>query len=119
MPIEHSRVGDILVVRISGRMEVPDLPEIGNALAGLLAYRAEKAVIDLSGVSYISSQGVGLLARECRAQRAKGGDVRLCSLPDVVRQVVDLTGVSKQIQIFPDLQTAIDSYATEPPSGSG
>lgn len=119
MPVEHTRVGDVLVIRISGRMEVPDLPDIGNALAGLLAYRAEKAVVDLSGVSYISSQGVGLVARECRAQRSKGGDLRLCSLPDIVREVFELTGVSKQIQVFPDLQSAIDSYSGQPSAGSG
>ncbi|MCD0461783.1 STAS domain-containing protein [Roseiconus lacunae] len=68
-------------------------------------------VVDLSGVPLIDGSGlewlVELSERSCR----RGGCVRLCGVSELCADVLRVTGVGSKIESFPDLTSALGSFA--------
>ncbi len=70
-----------------------------------------RLVGDLSGVDYMSSAGLRALLETVKEARQHGGDLRLAAVrPDVLR-VLDLSGFTKILKVFPDTEAAAGSFA--------
>lgn len=65
-----------------------------------------KLVIDLSGVDFLDSSGLGAIVGIARNKRASGGDVILACMNDKVRKVFEITQVARLFHIFDDLDAA-------------
>lgn len=66
-----------------------------------------RVLVDLSGVSYISSIGIPMLINTARAVTSQGGRMGLVGPLYDVNRVLELTGVSLIIPIFHDYDTAV------------
>ena len=70
-----------------------------------------KVVIDLGGVTYIDSSGVGMLAAKLKTLKDKGGDMKLLNLH---RRAESLLGMMKLLIVFETFQdeaAAVRSFA--------
>ena len=67
-------------------------------------------VIDLDEVDFIDSSGLGSLVSCLRLVNKENGDIRLSSLQDQIRALVELTRLHRVFQIFDDCDTAINSF---------
>lgn len=65
-------------------------------------------VIDLSGVNFVDSSGLGALVSVLRAVSAKGGDVVLAGLQPNIRAMLELTRLDR---IFAVYDTPADALA--------
>ncbi|MFO1494824.1 MAG: STAS domain-containing protein [Lysobacterales bacterium] len=105
--------GDFRVLRLNGRLDTETSADFELAAHDLTQAGERRFVVDLGGISYVSSAGLRVLL--ALAKQVEGsGVVRLCSLAPSVRQVFDLSGFSKLFVIAPDLQAALrgDTVAT-------
>ena len=103
LAFEIRRVGDVSVVRCSGRMiEGPDSAALFRVVEDLLA-RTKCVVLNLAGVQTIDSGGLGLLLRVVMRTRTAGGRINLCALPPKVAEVIRITR----------LQAVFDVHAIE------
>ena len=80
-----------LVIAVTGRVDTTTAPELD---AGLQLVGNETLTLDLSGVPYMSSAGLRLLLSAHKTMLAKGGDLTIANVQDVVRDVLDITGFS-------------------------
>jgi anti-sigma B factor antagonist len=48
-------------------------------------------VVDLGELTYVSSMGLGVLVKIARQLRDKGGELRICCLTGLVRQLFEIT----------------------------
>jgi len=55
-------------------------------------------VIDLNDLTYVSSMGLRSFVAAAKKLRDKGGDLRICRLTGLVRQVFEITRLN---QVFP------------------
>jgi anti-sigma B factor antagonist len=55
-------------------------------------------VIDLGGLTYVSSMGLGAIVNVAKQLRDKGGEVRICCLTGLVRQLFEITRLN---HVFP------------------
>ena len=80
-----------MTISVSGRVDTVTAPELE---AGLKFGDATCVVIDLANVPYMSSAGLRLLLAAHKKMLAKGGELQIANVQDVVREVLDITGFS-------------------------
>jgi anti-anti-sigma factor len=105
----HKRV-DLFTV--SGRIDSSNANEFDTAVKSALAEGRYNLVLDLSGVSYMSSAGLRVMVaalRECK-KLPYNGDVRLTNPSERVAEVLDLAGLSGMFQTFNDATSAVGSF---------
>ncbi|HEY1488709.1 MAG TPA: STAS domain-containing protein [Micromonosporaceae bacterium] len=93
LEVQRSDDGTTVVFSLSGEFASEQAPAVRSAMYDAVTDASiEEVVVDLAGVTFIDSTGVGTLALTHRV----GGDrcpVRVVNPSDSVRQVLDITGV--------------------------
>ena len=103
--IRSARVAD--VVEISGRIAAGESMDLTRRLEEHLANDAVRAlVLDLSGVDYMSSAGLGTVVWLGKRMRNAKQGFALSGLRDRVAQVFKLSGLDRILPIYPDLAAA-------------
>jgi anti-sigma B factor antagonist len=93
---------DISVLKVSGYLDTTTASELEASLSSLLQSHRYKVVVDLSGVTYISSAGWGIFIGEIKKIRGHGGDLKLSGMiPDVY-----------EVFLLLEFQTILESYRT-------
>jgi anti-anti-sigma factor len=112
MQIEVERRGDVTVASVHGNVDGMTSAELNRVLGGEVAGDGHRMVVSLAGVDYTSSAGLRVLLAIVKEARSRGGDVRLAAVRDNVRKVLDLSGFTSILKLFPDVDAAVASYAS-------
>lgn len=83
------------VVVVAGEVDLASAGELRSALATAAEGRPEQILVDLSGVTFVDSSGLGAIAGGLRAQRAHGGQLRVIGAPAHVRRVFEISGLGE------------------------
>jgi len=103
LAVHHRQVGDISVLTCQGRIgEGLESAQLEARVAELLPH-GPWIVLNLAGVSFLDSSGLGLLVKLLARGRRAGGGLRLCALPPRVAEILKMTR----------LQATLPSHATE------
>ncbi|MGN0613064.1 MAG: STAS domain-containing protein [Porcipelethomonas sp.] len=84
-------------IALSGRLDSSTAPELEKELNGILA-AASKLVLDMENLEYISSAGLRVILKTQKALEKKDG-LKLIHVPDMVREVFDITGFTEFLTI--------------------
>ncbi len=98
-----------VIAALSGELAITCAPALREQLLGLLRPGAGRLVIDLSAVSYADASGLAVLVATGRRAGLLGGFVRLAAPAPPVAKVLRVTGLRRQLDIFPTAQAAITS----------
>ena len=79
------------VLRLAGEVDVATAPRLRDRLVQLVNEGPPKLVVDLSGLSFIDSMGLGALVSGLKRARAHDGDLRLVGASDHVAKVLEIT----------------------------
>ena len=85
-------VGDVTIVRCSGRIVTGETEVLHNHIRELLLDRSD-IVLHLGEIVFIDSSGLGMLVRLLSSTRRARGDLKLCQLPEGVRKVLKMTNL--------------------------
>jgi anti-anti-sigma factor len=102
------------VVRLDGPLDVAAAPGLRERLAGLLQPGTRLLVLDLSLVSSCDSAGLAVLIGAERRARALGITTRLAVPSAPVMKLLRLTGLDRNLTIYPDLRGALAAERHEP-----
>ncbi len=88
----------VFIIDLNGRIALGDgSAELRDAIRNAVAAGHKKILLNLGGVSYIDSSGIGELVSGFTSARNRGADVRLCN---VTNRVNDLLLVTKLYTVF-------------------
>ena len=73
-----------------------------------------KILVDLAGVTYIDSSGVGMMAAKLKTARDKGGDIRLLRLNSRGHRLFSVAKLHTAFEIFNDEAMALRSFELRP-----
>lgn len=106
-----SRVeGGITVVSCSGRITFGDESmALRENLKKILA-DSRQLVLNLSGVTYIDSGGLGTLVGVYSSARGGGADIKLTGLGQRLRDVLQITKLVTVFEVYDTEQQAIDAF---------
>jgi len=86
------------------------LEDLGQTLAGLLDQGRSRIVLDLEKVRFMDSAGLGELVAWKKRAVERGGDVRILRPRDRVREVLELTALTRVFEIFENEAEAIAGF---------
>lgn len=102
---------DTLVLSVKGSLDALTAPELADAIANQMRDGKTKLVADLSQLDYTSSAGLRVLLNGVKEARQNGGDLRLAAVQPNVKKVLDLSGFTSIMKSFPDVDSAVASFA--------
>lgn len=109
--VEHQD-GDVTVLTLSGEITVDDGDiAFGKHVDDLIKKGQVKIVVDLSGVTYIDSAGVGMMVAEMKMVRRSGGAMKLASLTARSHHLLAMMKIKVVFEIFDDAPAAVRSFA--------
>jgi anti-anti-sigma factor len=109
MNVQSSKQGNIPVVQLAGRMDAESAPEFETACEGFLNEGSSHIVVELAGLTYVSSMGLRSFLVIAKKTKAKGGAVLLCGMHGFVKEVFDMTHVTSLFQLFDSTEAALRS----------
>jgi anti-sigma B factor antagonist len=110
LSLEVRNCGDVIVVHCQGRIVYRDEALALSQMASEFLRDGNKVVLDLSGVNYIDSAGIGeLVLLHTRAQCEKA-EMKYASPSPLVRQVLGLTNLDSVLEIHPSLGDALAAF---------
>lgn len=95
------------VVSVAGEIDVGTECKFRDALTSGLAHGALRIVVDLAGVTFMGSTGIGVLMGTRRVLAAEGGSLVLAAPHGDVAQVLSLTGVDDVIPVAASVVEAV------------
>ena len=98
------------LVTVSGRIDSSNAAEFERSLKELMEGGRHKLVLNLDGVSYMSSAGLRTLVSTLKECKKKNGDGRLAAPSERVAEVLSLAGLDSLFQVFEDDTAAVGSF---------
>ncbi len=103
--------GDVGVLTLKGKlMGYPETDELHDEIRSFLGQGINKILVDLNGVSWMNSMGVGALMRCLTTVKNKEGDLRLSRLTDKARSIFVMTQLIRVFQIHETIDQGIESF---------
>ncbi len=99
--------GATQVVHVAGDLTGTDTRGFLEAVTGLLSGPAAKIVLDLAGVHFMNSLGLGELVRLTAQGNVQEARVVLAGPSPFVAGVLQTTQLDKFFEIFPSLEAAL------------
>ena len=107
MDFAQEQAGDVLIVRLAGRLDSSAAPGAEQNFAGVLGGATPHLAIDLSSLEYISSAGLRVLLIVAKKVQQAQGKVALCGLTPNVREIFAISGFDAIFSIQPDAAAAV------------
>lgn len=105
MEIVERTVGDITILDLKGKLTIGGGADLlRDKVASIVFQGQSKLLLNLAGVPYMDSGGLGELVRCSMAARRANGAVKLVSLTS---KITDLLTITKLLTVF-------DTFETEP-----
>ncbi len=111
---------DITVASLTGQLNLGNrLMDFEHAVKQRIYEGSRKMVLDLSGLTYIDSAGLGMVAT-CSGVMAKaGGRLVVVSAGGKTTQMFEITRLNRAIGVYPDLRSACAAISKPSPAASG
>jgi anti-sigma B factor antagonist len=111
LDIQQREREGIVVLELKGRITVgPEASTLRDKIAQLADQGKRNVVLELSGVDFIDSTGLGALVMFATGARKNGGNVKLVNLNRRNIELLVMTKLATVFEIFADEQDAINSY---------
>nr|WP_304049964.1 STAS domain-containing protein [Jatrophihabitans endophyticus] len=111
LSVSRQTVGDIPVVAVSGEVDVYSAPALKESLAELMQSGVSTVVVDLTGVGFLDSTGLGALVEARSATTEAGGSLPLVCNHERILKLFTITGLDGVFSIHPTVDAAVSSVS--------
>jgi anti-anti-sigma factor len=112
--IDPQRLGPYTVVGVAGDIDVATAPNLRDSVLGLLNRGEDNLVLDLRGVTFIDSTGVGSLLRIHHRAGLLGVGVHFVADQPAVLRVIDVMQLRQRLHITPTVASVDACCAPKP-----
>jgi anti-sigma B factor antagonist len=107
MEIVERTVSDVTVLDLKGKMTLGEGDELlKDKLNSLLTGGKKKLLLNLEGVPYIDSAGLGEIVRAFMTVSREGGKLKLLNL---TKRIEDLLSITKLLTVFETFDSEADA----------
>lgn len=103
--------GGVRVIKIEGYLDAHTAPQFEDAIQQELEAGNTRIAVDCSGLTYISSAGLGVFMSFIEEIRERGGDIKLACITPKVYQVFEVLGFPALFDIVDTVDAAIAKFS--------
>lgn len=102
---------NVLVIELrEDNLDASNVREFRDTVQSLIQAHT-RVVLDMAGVKFVDSSGLGALISCLRSLNARQGDFRLCQLSATVRALFEMMRMHRVFNVQPTRDDAVASYA--------
>jgi len=110
MEIKVREDGKVQILACVGRMDAQVSGFLKEHIQELLDTGATQLIMDLEGLEFLDSSGLGALVACLRRVKEKKGEIKLAGLRPEVRSIFDITRVSRLFHICENVPDAVKAF---------
>lgn len=104
------QVGQVSVVEVSGKLTSFESGALRTSIARLLKEGRKQILLNLSGLVYLDSSGIGDLVHTYMSVIKSGGEMKVVGLTEKVEEILKITQLYQVFPDFKDEHTALQSF---------
>ena len=109
--LEVSERGGWVVLAVTGEVDVATAPRLRERLVSLVADGHHRIVVDLDGVDFLDSTGLGVLVGALKRVRTHDGELALvCTKPRILKGF-EITGLTRVFPMHESVDDAVSARA--------
>jgi anti-sigma B factor antagonist len=101
--------GGIAVLHLDGRLNMVSAARLREAVTSTVAKGHTRIAVDLAGVDFMDSSGLGALISGLKTTRQAGGDLRIAAPSEQVKLVLQLTNMERVLLAHERAETAFSA----------
>jgi len=109
--LKHETRGEVDLLFLTGPLDNQAAAELKAMVTSLADRDRAKIVLDLGGVNFVDSSGLGGMVACLRTVTRVKGDLRLADLNPQLRSVFELTRLHRLFEIYPQADAAAASFS--------
>ena len=112
MQIEERVVGNVTILDLKGKITLGEGDEaLKDKINSLIQQDRKKILLNLEGVPYIDSAGLGEIVRTYTTVSRQSGQLKLVNLTKRITDLLSITKLLTVFETFDDEQEALKSYS--------
>ncbi len=112
MTINKNQKGSILILQLEGElMGGPETENFRELIDEAIKNETNKVVLDMAGVKWMNSSGLGMLMGALTSLRSSGGDMKLANISESVRRPIKITRLDSIFEEYDNVEQAINTFA--------
>ena len=96
------REPEVAVIEILGEVDLASVDELRDVALDIFSTGQSNLVLDLSGVTFIDSTGIGMIVDMSNHARDRNGAFSLLNPSPQALRVIELTGLDRHLEIVLD-----------------
>ena len=109
--IRERQAGDVTILDLEGRITIGDgNVSLRNAIRRLIQEGKKKILLNLAGVSYIDSSGIGELVSSYTTIGREKGQLKLLNLTQKIQDLLAITKLLTVFDTYEDESAALNSF---------
>jgi anti-sigma B factor antagonist len=109
--LDVRKVDDHSVVDVKGEIDVYTAPKLREKLIELVSEGSYDVVVNLEGVDFLDSTGLGVLVGALKRVKAHDGNLSLVCTQDKILKIFKITGLTKVFPIYESVEEATSATA--------
>lgn len=106
----RSKQGAVDVIAGDGPIKVEFIESLSELFEECLAEGQPRVVMNLENVPLIDSSGLELLLDIQENYQQRGGALKLAAANPLCQEILELTEVNQQVELYPDPSSAVSSF---------
>src|SRR5437763_1555239 len=102
--------GAVTVLDLDGALDKRTTPDLEKMMSGLAERGKLRVVVNREKLTYIPSDGMGVVISYVNKARNQGGDIRFCSMRDIAKTVITMLGLHRLFEVFENRDAAVASF---------
>ena len=100
-------VGIVPIINLSGRLDTITAPALDAELVSFLVEPRPRILLDLAGVTYISSAGLRSILYLVKHTSANGGRLGVFAAAPHIMELIEISGFPSLLDLYPDREGAL------------
>jgi anti-sigma B factor antagonist len=111
LDVKERQAGDVTILDLRGEVRIGEGSiALRDAIRNITAAGKKKLLLNLAGVSYIDSSGIGELIANYTTVSRQGGQLKLLKLTDRVQNLLVITKLLTVFDAYDDEAEALQSF---------
>jgi anti-sigma B factor antagonist len=106
LSLDNSAEGERMVIAVGGEIDVYTAPKLRDRLVELINSGHYHLIINLEGVDFLDSTGLGVLVGALKRVRSHQGSLRLVCTQERLLKIFRITGLAKVFPIYSSVEEA-------------